>query len=168
MDRIWQKNYPPGVPTEIDPSKYASLVALLEESFAKYRERRAFVCMDKAISYGELDDMSRDFAAYLQHTGLKFGDRVAVMMPNVLQYPVATAGILRAGMTVVNVNPLYTPRELEHQLNDSGAEAIVILENFATTLEKVLNNTRVKHVKKPKKQKMKKEKKWQVLRKGNI
>ena len=90
--------------------------------------------------------MSRDFAAYLQHTGLKFGDRVAVMMPNVLQYPVATAGILRAGMTVVNVNPLYTPRELEHQLNDSGAEAIVILENFATTLEKVIKNTRVKHV----------------------
>src|SRR2546430_15611885 len=146
MNRIWQKNYPPGVPTEIDVTKYASLVALLEESFAKFRERRAFVCMDKAISYGELDDMSRDFAAYLQHTGLKFGDRVAVMMPNVLQYPVATAGTLRAGMTVVNVNPLYTPRELEHQLNDSGAEAIVILENFAITLEKVIKNTRVKHV----------------------
>ena len=106
----------------------------------------AFICMDKAITYGELDAMSRDFAAYLQSTGLKFGDRVAVMMPNVLQYPVTTAGILRAGMTVVNVNPLYTPRELEHQLNDSGAEAIVILENFATTLEKVLKNTRVKHV----------------------
>src|SRR5947209_3170102 len=146
MDRIWQKNYPPGVPTEIDVTKYASLVALLEESFATYRERKAFICMDKAITYGELDDMSRDFAAYLQHTGLKFGDRIAVMMPNVLQYPVATAGILRAGMTVVNVNPLYTPRELEHQLNDSGAEAIVILENFATTLEKVIKNTRVKHV----------------------
>jgi long-chain acyl-CoA synthetase len=134
------------VPTEIDPSKYESLVALLEESFAKFRDRRAFVCMDKWMTYGELDAMSRDFAAYLQSTGLKFGDRVAVMMPNILQYPVTTAGILRAGMTVVNVNPLYTPRELEHQLNDSGAEAIVILENFATTLEKVLNNTRVKHV----------------------
>ncbi len=146
MDKIWLKNYPPGVPTDIDPTKYSSLVALLEESFAKFRARRAFVCMDKSISYGELDDMSRDFAAYLQHTGLKFGDRVAVMMPNVLQYPVATAGILRAGMTVVNVNPLYTPRELEHKLNDSGAEAIVILENFATTLEKVIKNTRVKHV----------------------
>src|SRR5204863_8632406 len=90
MDRIWQKNYPPGVPTEIDATKYASLVVLLEESFAKYRERKAFICMDKSISYGELDDMSRDFAAYLQHSGLKFGDRVAVMMPNVLQYPVAT------------------------------------------------------------------------------
>ena len=146
MDRIWLKNYPPGVPTEIDPSQYASLVVLLEESFAKFRDRKAFICMDKAITYGELDEMSRDFAAYLQSTGLKFGDRVAVMMPNVLQYPVATAGILRAGMTVVNVNPLYTPRELEHQLNDSGAEAIVILENFAATLEKVIKNTRVKHV----------------------
>jgi len=146
MEKIWLKHYPPGVPTEIDSAKYDSLVALLEECFGRFRERRAFVCMDKAITYGELDDMSRDFAAYLQTTGLKFGDRVAVMMPNVLQYPVATAGILRAGMTVVNVNPLYTPRELEHQLNDSGAEAIVIPENFATTLEKVIANTRVKHV----------------------
>jgi len=146
MEKIWLKHYPAGVPTEIDPGKYDSLVTLLEECFAKFRERRAFVCMDKAITYGALDAMSRDFAAYLQTTGLKFGDRVAVMMPNILQYPVTTAGILRAGMTVVNVNPLYTPRELEHQLNDAGAEAIVILENFATTLEKVLKNTRVKHV----------------------
>jgi len=146
MEKIWLKHYPPGVPHEIDTTQYDSLVTLLEESFAKFRARRAFVCMDKAISYGALDAMSRDFAAYLQTTGLKFGDRVAVMMPNILQYPVATAGILRAGMTVVNVNPLYTPRELEHQLNDSGAEAIVILENFAVTLEKVLKNTRVKHV----------------------
>jgi len=146
MERIWLKQYPPGMPTEIDASQYPSLVTLLEESFAKYRDRKAFICMDKAITYGELDTMSRDFAAYLQGTGLKFGDRVALMMPNVLQYPVATAGVLRAGMTVVNVNPLYTPRELEHQLNDSGAEAIVILENFATTLEKVVRNTRVKHI----------------------
>ena len=146
MERIWLKQYPPGMPTEIDASQYPSLVTLLEESFAKYRDRKAFICMDKAITYGELDALSRDFAAYLQGTGLKFGDRVALMMPNVLQYPVATAGVLRAGMTVVNVNPLYTPRELEHQLNDSGAEAIVILENFATTLEKVVKNTRVKHI----------------------
>jgi len=146
MERIWLKQYPPGMPTEIDASQYPSLVTLLEESFAKYSDRKAFICMDKAITYGELDTMSRDFAAYLQGTGLKFGDRVAIMMPNVLQYPVATAGVLRAGMTVVNVNPLYTPRELEHQLNDSGAEAIVILENFATTLEKVVRNTRVKHI----------------------
>jgi len=146
MDRIWFKNYPPGVPHEIDASRYASLVALLEESFAKFRDRKAFICMDKAITYGELDAMSRDFAAYLQGSGLKFGDRVAVMMPNVLQHPIATAGILRAGMAVVNVNPLYTPRELEHQLNDSGAEAIIVLENFAATLAKVIANTRVKHV----------------------
>ncbi len=146
MDRIWLKNYPPGVPHEIDATQYPSLVALLKESFSKFRERKAFICMDKAITYGDLDTMSRDFAAYLQGTGLKFGDRVAVMMPNVLQYPVATAGILRAGMVVVNVNPLYMPPELEHQLNDSGAEAIVILENFAGTLEKVIANTRVKHV----------------------
>src|SRR5690349_11826548 len=146
MERIWQKNYPPGMPTEIDPSQYASLVALLEESFTRYRDRKAFICMDKAISYGELDTLSRDFAAWLQGTGLKFGDRVAIMMPNVLQYPIAAAGVLRAGMTVVNVNPLYTPPELEHQLNDCGAEAIVILENFAGTLEKVIKNTRVRHV----------------------
>src|SRR3954451_6308902 len=146
MDRIWLKHYPSGVPTEIDTSQYASLVALMEESFAKYRDRKAFICMDKSITFGELDEMSRAFGVYLQSTGLKFGDRVAVMMPNVLQNPVAIAGILRAGMTVVNVNPLYTPRELEHQLNDSGAEAIVILENFAATLEKVIRNTRVKHV----------------------
>jgi long-chain acyl-CoA synthetase len=146
MDRIWLKNYPQGMPTDIDPTQYPSLVTLLEESFAKFKDRKAFICMDKAMTYGELDAMSRDFAAYLQGTGLKFGDRVAVMMPNVLQYPVATAGILRAGMTVVNVNPLYTPPELEHQLNDSGAEAIIILENFAGTLEKVVANTRVKHI----------------------
>jgi long-chain acyl-CoA synthetase len=146
MDRIWLKHYPAGVPSDIDASQYTSLVALLEESFARFRDRKAFICMDKAMTYGELDAMSRDFAAYLQGTGLKFGDRVAIMMPNVLQYPVAAAGVLRAGMTVVNVNPLYTPRELEHQLNDSGAEAIVILENFAVTLEKVIKSTRVKHV----------------------
>jgi long-chain acyl-CoA synthetase len=146
MDRIWLKSYPPGVPSEINPAQYDSLVALLEESFAKYRDRKAFICMDKAITYGELDEASRAFGAYLQDIGLKFGDRVAVMMPNVLQNPVALAGILRAGMTVVNVNPLYTPRELEHQLNDSGADAIVILENFAATLEKCIKSTRVKHV----------------------
>ncbi|HMK81807.1 MAG TPA: long-chain fatty acid--CoA ligase [Xanthobacteraceae bacterium] len=146
MERIWLKNYPAGVPADIDPSQYVSLVALLEESFAKYRDRKAFICMDKAVSYRELDARSRDFAAYLQGTGLKFGDRVAIMMPNVLQYPVAVAGVLRAGMTVVNVNPLYTPPELEHQLNDCGAEAIVVLENFAGTLAKAIKSTRVRHV----------------------
>jgi long-chain acyl-CoA synthetase len=146
MDRIWLKSYPPGVPSDIDPSKYDSLVALLEESFAKYRDRKAFICMDKSITYGELDEASRAFGAYLQSIGLTFGARVAVMMPNVLQNPVAIAGILRAGMTVVNVNPLYTPPELEHQLNDSGAEAIIVLENFAATLEHCIKSTRVKHV----------------------
>ncbi|PWB64844.1 MAG: long-chain fatty acid--CoA ligase, partial [Bradyrhizobiaceae bacterium] len=146
MERIWLKSYPAGVPAEIDPGQYESVVALLEESFAKHRDRRAFICMDKALTYGQVDEMSRAFAAYLQGSGLKQGDRVALMMPNVLQYPIATAGVLRAGMTVVNVNPLYTPRELEHQLIDSGAEAIVILENFASTLEKVIGATRLKHV----------------------
>jgi long-chain acyl-CoA synthetase len=146
MDRIWLKSYPRGVPGDIDPSHYDSLVALLEESFAKYRDRKAFICMDKSITFGEFDEASRAFGAYLQSTGLTFGARVAVMMPNVLQNPVAIAGILRAGMTVVNVNPLYTPPELEHQLNDSGAEAIIVLENFAATLEHCIKGTRVKHV----------------------
>ncbi|MDR3464971.1 MAG: long-chain fatty acid--CoA ligase [Xanthobacteraceae bacterium] len=146
MDRIWLKNYPAGVPADIDPGQYSSLVALLEESFTKYRDRKAFICMDKAITYGELDEMATALAAYLQNKGLRKGARVAVMMPNVLQYPVTSAAILRAGYAVVNVNPLYTPRELEHQLKDSGAEAIVILENFATTLEKVIARTTVRHV----------------------
>jgi long-chain acyl-CoA synthetase len=146
MDKIWLKNYPPGVPADIDPSQYASLVALFEESFAKYKDRTAYVCMDKKLTYGQLDEMSQAMGAYLQGKGLERGDRVAVMMPNVLQYPVCIAGILRAGYTVVNVNPLYTPRELEHQLKDSGAKAIVIIENFAKTLEHVLARTPVKHI----------------------
>ncbi|RJG07188.1 long-chain fatty acid--CoA ligase [Noviherbaspirillum cavernae] len=146
MEKIWLKSYPSGVPAEIDYTQYRSLVHLLEESFRKYASRNAYVCMDKFMTYGELDDLSRKLGAWLQGRGLKQGARVAVMMPNVLQYPVAIAGILRAGYTVVNVNPLYTPRELEHQLNDSGAEAIIILENFATTLEKVIGKTQVKHV----------------------
>ncbi|MBR1222043.1 long-chain fatty acid--CoA ligase [Bradyrhizobium sp. U87765 SZCCT0131] len=146
MDRIWLKHYPAGVPADIDVTQYASLVALLEESFVKFRDRKAFICMDKAITYGELDEMSVALGAYLQGKGLQKGARVAIMMPNVLQNPVATAAVLRAGYTVVNVNPLYTPRELEHQLKDSGAEAIILLENFATTLQKVLPSTGVKHV----------------------
>ena len=135
MERIWLKHYPPGIPADIDLTQYASVVALLEESFKKFRNDRAFICMDKSLTYGEVDDMSRALGAWLQSKGLQEGARVALMMPNVLQYPVATSAVLRAGYTVVNVNPLYTPRELEHQLKDSGAEAIVILENFATTLE---------------------------------
>ncbi|KWR87264.1 long-chain fatty acid--CoA ligase [Cupriavidus sp. IDO] len=146
MERFWLKQYPAGVPAEIDASQFRSLAQLLEESFRTYADRRAFVCMDKAITYGELDQLSAHFAAWLQSRGLRPGARVAIMMPNVLQYPVVLAAVLRAGFVVVNVNPLYTPRELEHQLKDSGAEAIVILENFATTLQQVLARTPVKHV----------------------
>ena len=146
MERIWLKQYPPGVPADIEPTQYASLVDLLEESFTKFADRKAFICMDKSISYRELDQMSIALAAYLQGRGLQRGARVAIMMPNVLQYPVATAAVLRAGYAVVNVNPLYTPRELEHQLKDSGAEAIIVLENFAHTVEQVIARTQVKHV----------------------
>ncbi|MGB3447329.1 MAG: long-chain fatty acid--CoA ligase [Xanthobacteraceae bacterium] len=146
MERIWLKHYPAGVPADIDVTQYGSLVELLEESFTKFRDRKAFICMDKAITYRELDEMSLALAAYLQSKGLAKGARVALMMPNVMQYPVSTAAVLRAGYTVVNVNPLYTPRELEHQLKDSGAEAIIVLENFATTVEKVIAKTNVKHV----------------------
>ncbi|MGY8636431.1 long-chain fatty acid--CoA ligase [Bradyrhizobium sp. 14AA] len=146
MERIWLKQYPPGVPADIEPTQYASLVDLLEESFTKFADRKAFICMDKSISYRDLDQMSLALASYLQGRGLQRGARVAIMMPNVLQYPVATAAVLRAGFAVVNVNPLYTPRELEHQLKDSGAEAIIVLENFAHTVEQVITKTQVKHV----------------------
>ncbi|AVA37077.1 MAG: long-chain-fatty-acid--CoA ligase [Burkholderiaceae bacterium] len=146
MEKLWLKNYPAGVPAEIDASQFRSLAQLLEESFRTYADRRAFICMDHAITYGELDQLSHAFAAWLQSRGLRPGARVAIMMPNVLQYPVVLAAVLRAGYVVVNVNPLYTPRELEHQLKDSGAEAIVILENFASTLQAVLSATPVKHV----------------------
>jgi long-chain acyl-CoA synthetase len=146
MERIWLKQYPPGVPADIDMTRYGSLVELLEESFAKFADRKAFICMDKSISYRDLDETSLALAAYLQNLGLDKGARVALMMPNVLQYPIATTAVLRAGYAVVNVNPLYTPRELEHQLRDSGAEAIVVLENFATTVQKVIADTMLKHV----------------------
>ena len=146
MERVWLKQYPAGVPADIDVTQYASLVALLEESFAKFADRKAFICMDKSITYRDLDEMSLALAAYLQSKGLAKDARVALMMPNVLQYPIATAAVLRAGYAVVNVNPLYTPRELEHQLKDSGAEAIVVLENFAHTVQQVLGRTAVKHV----------------------
>jgi long-chain acyl-CoA synthetase len=146
MDRFWIKNYPPGVPADIDPSQYASVVALFEESFAKFKNDNAYVCMDKKLTFGQLDEMSRALGAWLQSRGLERGDRVAIMMPNVLQNPVCLAAILRAGYVVVNVNPLYTPRELEHQLNDSGAKAIFIIENFAKTLEAVRGKTPVQHI----------------------
>jgi long-chain acyl-CoA synthetase len=146
MDRIWLKHYPPEVPADVDIARYRSLTELLEDSFRHYAERKAFVFMGHALTYAELDRLSAEFGAWLQGTGLPRGARVAIMLPNVLQYPVALAGILRAGYVVVNVNPLYTPRELEHQLKDSGAEAIVILENFAVTLQQVIARTSVKHV----------------------
>jgi long-chain acyl-CoA synthetase len=146
MERIWLKQYPAGVPADVDVTQYPSLVDLLEESFAKFRDRKAFICMDKSISYRDLDEMSAALGAYLQSKGLAKGARVALMMPNVLQYPVSTAAVLRAGYAVVNVNPLYTPRELEHQLKDSGAEAVIVLENFAPTVQQVLAKTAVKHV----------------------
>jgi long-chain acyl-CoA synthetase len=146
MDKIWLKSYPDSVPAEIDCTQYRSVTHLLEESFQKYADRNAFVCMDKFLTYRELDKLSLQMGAWLQSKGLKTGARVAIMLPNVLQYPVAMAAILRAGYTVVNVNPLYTPRELQHQLIDSGSEAIIVLENFATTVEQVLPHTQVKHV----------------------
>jgi long-chain acyl-CoA synthetase len=144
MEKFWIRSYPPGVPAEIDYTRYRSLVHLMEESFARHAQRDAYVCMGKSITYADVDRMSRQLGAWLQAQGLQPGARVALMMPNVLQYPVAIAAVLRAGLVVVNVNPLYTPRELEHQLKDSGAEAIVILENFAHTLEKVIGHTQVK------------------------
>ena len=145
-DRIWLKSYPPGVPSDIDVNRYTSMVDMMEESFKKFADRTAFSFMGKEQSYRQVDELSQTFGVYLQSLGLVKGDRVAVMMPNVLQYPVAVAGIMRAGYTLVNVNPLYTARELEHQLKDSGAKAIVILENFAATLEKCLAATPVKHI----------------------
>jgi long-chain acyl-CoA synthetase len=145
-DRIWLKSYPEGVPADIDPSQYSSMVQMFDESFTKFADRTAYSFLGKDMSYKQVDSLSEAFGAYLQGLGLVKGDRVAVMMPNVLQYPVAVAAILRAGLTLVNINPLYTPRELEHQLKDSGSKAIVILENFAATLEKCLAATPIKHV----------------------
>ena len=145
-DRPWLAAYPQGVPADIDPTQYASLVALMDEAFRQYADRVAYSFMGKDISFAQTDALSRAFAAYLQGQGLVKGDRVAIMMPNVPQYPVVVAAVLRAGFVVVNVNPLYTPRELEHQLKDSGSKAIVIIENFATTLQSCIANTPVKHV----------------------
>jgi long-chain acyl-CoA synthetase len=146
VERIWLKSYPPGVPAEINPAEYKSLVEIFESSVRKFGERPAFHSMGKTITYAELDRLSRDFGAWLQAKGLSKGARVAIMMPNCLQYPIAMFGILRAGCTVVNVNPLYTARELEHQLRDSGAEAMVILENFGAVLQQVRARTPLKHL----------------------
>jgi long-chain acyl-CoA synthetase len=146
MEKIWLKQYPAGVPAEIDVAQYASLVALLDESFQRHADRTAYIFMGKSITFGQVDQASRAFAAWLQAQGFAKGDRVAIMMPNVPQYPVAVAAILRAGLVVVNVNPLYTPRELEHQLKDSGARAIVVLENFAGVLAQVMASVPTKMV----------------------
>ncbi|WFU09399.1 long-chain-fatty-acid--CoA ligase [Rhizobium sp. CB3090] len=146
VNKIWLASYPDIVPAELPPLEHASLVELLEESCARYADKLAFTSMGKSITYRDLDTQTRKIAAWLQSLGLKKGDRVAVMMPNVLQNPVTVYGILRAGLVVVNVNPLYTPRELEHQLRDCGAKAIFVLENFAHTVEQVLTHTDVRHV----------------------
>ena len=146
MEKIWLKSYPEGVPAEIDINEYQSLAQLFDEAAAKFGSRKAFTCMGKSITFAELDQQSAAFGAWLQSNGLKKGDRVALMMPNVLQYPVGLFGVLRAGGTVVNVNPLYTPRELEHQLKDSGAETIVVIENFAHVLQEVIASTPIKRV----------------------
>ncbi|PHM45284.1 long-chain-fatty-acid--CoA ligase [Xenorhabdus mauleonii] len=147
MEKVWLKHYPADVPAEIDPDRYSSLIEMFENAVAHYADQVAFINMGEAMTFRKLEERSRAFAAYLQNgLGLKKGDRVALMMPNLLQYPVALFGILRAGMIAVNVNPLYTPRELEHQLNDSGTSAIIIVSNFAHTLEKIVFKTQVKHV----------------------
>ena len=146
MDKIWLQSYPQGVPADIDIDHIPSLVALFEDACRKYRDQVAYISMGKEMTYGELDAATQAFAGWLQARGLQKGDRVALMMPNLLQYPVALFGTLRAGCVVVNCNPLYTPRELEHQLKDSGSVAIVIVENFAHTLEQVIARTAVKHV----------------------
>jgi long-chain acyl-CoA synthetase len=147
MDRIWLKSYPAGVPAEVDLNEFQSIGDLFDKGAAAYADRNAFICMGRAITYADLDRLSRDFAAYLQ-SDLKLarGARVALMMPNILQYPVALFGVLRAGCTVVNCNPLYTVRELEHQLKDSGAEVIVVVENFAHVLQAALPKTAVRQV----------------------
>lgn len=146
MEKIWLNHYDSRVAPEIDPDRYSSIIDILDESVAKYGEKTAYINMGQKMSFGELDMLSRQFAAYLLNNGYQPGDAIAIMMPNLLQYPVAMFGILRAGMTVVNVNPLYTARELKHQLNDSKSKAIIIVENFAHTLDKVVAETGVKEV----------------------
>lgn len=146
MEKIWLKSYPQGVPAEINIDHIPSLVDLFEKACTRYADKVAYISMDHEMTYGQLDEQTKAFAGWLQSLGLKKGDRVALMMPNLLQYPVALFGTLRAGCVVVNCNPLYTPRELEHQLKDSGAVAIVIVENFAHTLDQIITRTAIKHV----------------------
>lgn len=145
-DRPWLKNYPSGVPANINPAEYNCLIEMFEETFDKYRKLPAFTCMGKSITFDQLDKMSKQFGAYLLSRGLEPGDKVALMMPNLLQYPIALFGALRAGLVIVNTNPLYTPREMKHQFTDSGAKAIIIAENFAANLEKIIHDTSIKTV----------------------
>ncbi len=146
MDRIWLKSYPPGVPADIDPERLTSLVQMLHHACTAHRDRPAYEQLGKVLSFGQLDELSSAFAAWLQSAGLAKGERIAIMLPNTLQYPIALFGALRAGLTVVNTNPLYTARELEHQLTDSGASAIIVLENFAHVVAEVVPHCRLKHV----------------------
>src|SRR5437763_10171847 len=146
MEKIWLKSYPKGVPAEIDINEYRSVVQVFDDNVARYAPRKAYTCMGKSTTFAELDELTNAFACFLQARGLGKGARVALMMPNILQYPVCLFGTLRAGCTVVNVNPLYTPRELEHQLSDSGAETIVVVENFAHTLGQVVAQTKVRDI----------------------
>jgi long-chain acyl-CoA synthetase len=145
-NKPWLQHYPAGMPANIDASVYPRLIDMLEDSFQKYRDLPAFMFMGKTMTYGEVDTASQHFAAYLQSRGLEPGDRIALMMPNLIQYPVALFGALRAGLVIVNTNPLYTPREMKHQFTDSGAKAIVIAENFAFNLEQVIADTQIKTV----------------------
>ncbi len=144
--RPWLKNYPAGMPANINADAYPNLLAILEETFNKYRYKRAFTCMGKEMTFDEVDKASRNFAAYLHSRGLEPGDKLAIMMPNVLQYPIVLFGALRAGLTIVNTNPLYTPREMKHQFTDSGAKAIVVMENFAANLQEIIGETQIKTV----------------------
>lgn len=146
QERPWLKNYPKGVPANIDPDSYATLVEMFRDTFDKYRRKPAFSCMGKTLTFDQIDKMSENFGAYLQSRGLEPGDKIGVMMPNLLQYPIVLFGALRAGLIVVNTNPLYTPREMRHQFTDAGIKAVVIAENFAANLEKILGDTEIKTV----------------------
>ena len=146
MERVWLDSYTEGTPHDIDPDSYSSLVAIIDEAIARFPDRPAFENLGVRITFAELDRLAKDFTGYLSRCGLGKGDRIALMMPNVLQYPVALVGALRAGLVVVNVNPLYTPRELRHQLVDSGARAIVVLENFGHVLEECIDDTGIERV----------------------
>ncbi len=146
-EKLWHKNYPEGVPHEINPDRYENVTEVIENSFGTFANRPAFTCMDTTLTYKQIDELSASFGAYLQkNLALKPGDAIAIMMPNLLQYPVALFGAMRAGLTIVNTNPLYTPREMEHQFNDAGVKAVIILENFASNLQEIVSKTNVKHI----------------------